>query len=376
MSPGSPSASRHQVIVEKIQSVAAVVRARLSASLSPAKSSTVASVLEPLFEDIAHSDDSRSLAVGTRYSATPVRTLARNSSAPGDISNVEEFHGAESLAMQAIGKASQASATHTMAEASPAKIPPRVPLVPKLQLSEVLKGTIESDGRRNSFPSSLAKKPTDDGASASMAQRTLLQMAQAYQQRFPMNSRPVQWTPRRSSPTRVSVTTPDPGRSATPSHVLTSRHPPLFHASTTTQTASSSQNRSFISSFSPLSPASVSPTRSRVSNAMCTYPAGTTLARIVFNSQTQSSTSSGSMAVHQPSCIVPQTFHAYPNDASGARSVGAPPPELGVAHAPGAPGSYTGGPGSYTPPVPTTQRGLVSTSTPVVQRRFRRSGHV
>lgn len=353
MSPSSPSssnASRHQAVVEKIQSVAAVVRARLSTSLAPTQGHNVAGVLEPLLEEVSPSSHSHCVANGARFLGNQGRTLARNSSAPGDIRNLEDVQN-QAKASGCPSKAVLDSKTFT---------------VPKLQLSEVAQARYEADGGRKSMPSSL-QQHNEDGAIQSLAQKFCAQMAQAHppQQRIPKKARTVQWTPRGNSPTRANMTTPDPGRSATPSHVLTSRHPPLVHLNGIAQTVAASHLRP-VRALSPS--AQISPTRARLSASSHGFTAGASLARAALrNTQVQPSSS---MSVHQPSCVVPQTIHAYVSESSGTRSVGVPPPEYASSQLQG---------GSFTPPVPNAHArridtGYVSTTTPVVQRRVRRSG--
>jgi hypothetical protein len=329
-------------------------------------------MLETLPEEGLEADHitAGTLAAQSQLARRSGRTLARTSSAPGQFQPLHSFVGSDTAEDPSSllnedeeyrlgGGSMQVGAfVHTRRMPAEGNAPmPRIHL--DRHLVEVSK--LDSEGLiQNTPPGSLLLKQSSLHQSGAPCPQS-----QAY---FMVQTRPVTWTPRGSSPTHKRLATPvqDQGRNATPaSTTLTPRHPQIVQMGSLAASAAgagpvwSVVPPPAVQQVSPMSPFATSPARQRMPGSNYGFHGGS-----VGNNAQRSGrilvqkTSSGSMQ----SGSFPLAL-----GESGTRSVGVPPPERPSF-------SMQSPPGTVTPPTAAwhPEIGNVVTATPL-QRRARHS---
>lgn len=362
-----------QAVVEKVQFVAAAVRARLSASLSPAKRPPLTTaMLESLPEEGQDAEDRTrgSAIVGDAGVRKTGRSLVRTSSAPGKFQPFVDTNGIEEVATKAwddedLGFTIRLAGDAAQARGSAALANDQVtaPIVPRIQLdrNRGVELTFENADKRvtTTPPGTVALKPQ---------QTQKLGSSPASNQYFMLQRGPVSWTPRGSSPAHSRLaTTPDQGRTSTPaSTALTPRHPQVVQMGSINSSMPASQLWSWLPSLHQqplLSPFSASPARIRVPGSTYGYPPGGSI-----GSQVQRS---GRVVVQRPNDGLVQSSSPAQlalDAPAGARSVGAPPGDRSAFPVGSTTGSRTpttsGGPVALRA---TGQTGVLSTPSRRVQ---------
>jgi len=371
--PSGPAVNSAGVIVgarltavDNTQGIAAV-RARWgSASENHRLAAPV--VLEPVLE----SESSKEFLVGPEAEAArrSGRSLVRTSSAPGqfqplraaagDILGADDDEDDEDVQFFG-GAAFGAAFFPNVVPAGQA----RTPVVPRIKFDRaIVEENIDKGVVRSSPPGVVGWKTQSPQMPAPTS------ISQPY---YMVQTGPVAWTPRGTSPTRTSpnhqrlaTPVPDQTRAVTLANsALTPRYPHVVQGSGISHTVLTGANAHMWSSMPsvyqpqppPLSPFSVSPARIRTTNYG--YPAGPA-------GPANNMPRAGRVMVQAPLIGAPQsaTFPLGLGE-SGTRSVGMPPPAFAI---PGAPGSQT--PPTSTIGVWADMANVVNAS---MQRRVRHS---